>query len=157
MGKILNYKDLKKEIQQIKTSGYKLVLVGGCFDVIHHGHLTFFKKAKELKGNLVVLVESDESVRQLKGKGRPIHPQNERAKVLSYIQSVDYILPIPQLKSDREYFDLVKIIEPDIIAITRGDPIVHKKQAQASEVNARLVEVMDRDPNYSTTNLAKDL
>ena len=64
----------------------KIVLVGGCFDILHLGHVVFLEKAKKEGDVLVVLLESDEKVRFLKGKGRPVHTQSERAEILSALK-----------------------------------------------------------------------
>ena len=157
MGKIILYKDLKKEIEKIKKNGTRIILVGGCFDIIHSGHLEFFRKAKELGGQLVVILESDENVRRYKGAGRPIHTQDDRARVLSFLPQVDYVVPIPELNSDLEYFHLVKTIEPDIIAVTSDDPILEKKHEQAKEVHGTVVEVVNRLKEHSTSKIIDEL
>lgn len=134
----------------------KTVLVGGCFDLIHIGHIYFLEEAKKLGDTLIVLLESDETIKRLKGINRPIHTQEERKKMLQAIRFVDEIISIPPLKTDKEYFDLIDKIHPDIIAFTEGDPILSKKQQQAEWIGARAV-VIPRIPNISTTSLAKAL
>ena len=99
----------------------KIVLVGGCFDILHFGHISFLKKAKALGGKLVVALESDENVRKLKGQGRPIHNQAQRRQMLQTIKYVDKVISLPPMHSDTDYARLVKRVKPDIIAITAGD------------------------------------
>lgn len=134
----------------------KTVLVGGCFDLIHIGHIYFLEEAKKLGSKLVVLLESDETIKRLKGEHRPIHTQEERKKMLLAIRFVDEVISIPQLKTDEEYFNLIQKFHPDIIAVTEGDPILSKKQQQAELIGAAAV-IIPRTPNISTTSLAKAL
>lgn len=134
----------------------KTVLVGGCFDLIHIGHIYFLEEAKKLGDKLVVLLESDETIKKLKGERRPIHTQEERKIMLFAIRYVDEVVCIPPLKTDKEYYDLIQKLHPDIIAVTEGDPILAKKQNQAKLIGARAV-VIPKIDSPSTTSLAKVL
>ncbi|MBP6913618.1 MAG: adenylyltransferase/cytidyltransferase family protein [Candidatus Levybacteria bacterium] len=154
MDKIITQDTLPHALSLIKSRG-KLVLVGGCFDILHKGHRLFLKKAREQGDSIMVLLESDASITKWKGKDRPINTQNKRAQKLSGIDEVDFILLLPEFKKDLEYYDLVKKIEPDIIAVTSGDPAYNKKAEQAKIVKGEIVEVINRLPQYSTTDLIK--
>ena len=99
----------------------KVVLVGGCFDILHYGHISFLEKAKSLGDCLIVALESDENVKKLKGPGRPIHNQNQRKKMLESLRFVNKVIALPPMKSDSDYEKLVRKVNPDIIAITQGD------------------------------------
>lgn len=151
MKKIIDYDDLPKHIPRIKSQG-KLVLIGGVFDILHPGHLAFLQAAKEQGATLLVMLESDESVRKTKGEKRPINPQGVRAQNLSGVVDVDYVLLLPHLKNDLEYYTLVKSIQPDIIAVTASDPAYNKKSEQAKMVGGKIIEVIRRLP-HSTTDL----
>lgn len=151
MKKIIDYDDLPKHIPHIKSQG-KLVLIGGVFDILHPGHLAFLQAAKEQGATLLVMLESDESVRKTKGEKRPINPQGVRAQNLSGVVDVDYVLLLPHLKNDLEYYTLVKSIQPDIIAVTASDPAYNKKSEQAKMVGGKIIEVIRRLP-HSTTDL----
>ena len=131
----------------------KLVLVGGCFDVLHPAHIEFLKKSKQKGKNLVVLLESDKNIEKLKGKGRPINTQIVRSQKLSNISDVDYIILLKTPQSSQYYYNLVKLIQPDIIAITEADPLTQIKEEQAEMVGGRVVAVMHRNTAHSTTNL----
>ncbi len=133
-----------------------IVLVGGCFDLIHFGHIYFLEEAKKLGDKLVVLLESDETIKRLKGERRPIHTQEERKKMLLAIRYVDEVICIPSLKTDKEYYDLIQKLHPNVIAVTEGDPILSKKQEQAKLIGARAV-VIPKIYSPSTTSLAKIL
>lgn len=141
------------QIRRIKSA--QLVLAGGCFDVLHAAHIEFLNKSR-LKGNaLVLLLESDENITKMKGEGRPMNNQNTRAENLSNLTSVDYIILLKNPKSSHYYYNLVKSIKPDIIAVTENDPLLWAKKEQAKLVGGKVIEVMKRNPKHSTTDLLK--
>ncbi len=130
------------EIDQIDADGVgRKVVVGGCFDLLHIGHITFLKKAKEEGDILIVLLESDESIRTWKGENRPIHTQQERADILQALHMVDYVILLPEMKGNQSYDELVKKIHPHAIVTTKGDKGLHHKKRQAEIVDARLIEI----------------
>ena len=132
----------------------KIVLVGGCFDLLHYGHISFLKQAKTHGDYLVVALESDENVRHMKGDARPIHTQQQRKEMLESLAFVYQVVALPQMKSDADYFTFVNNIHPTIIAITEGDPVKDKKQKQADEIGAQLIEI-PKIHTPSTSQLAK--
>lgn len=119
----------------------KKVLVGGCFDLIHFGHVHFLKKAKAHGNYLVVALESDKNVQKLKGKGRPVHSQKQRKIMLESLRFVDRVIALSQMKTDADYRRLVVRVRPKIIAVTAGDPLLSKKKGHAASVGAKLVEI----------------
>ena len=129
------------------------VLVGGCFDVLHLGHVTFLEKAKKMGDKLVVLLESDENIKKGKGNNRPINNQENRAKMLMSLRMVDEVIKLPEMKTDEEYFVLIKKIKPSIIAITDGDKRIFQKKEQAKIVGAKVVEVTPLIPQQSTSQV----
>ncbi|MDH7476499.1 MAG: adenylyltransferase/cytidyltransferase family protein [Microgenomates group bacterium] len=134
--KILNYKDIKdtfKKINQIKNK----VLVGGCFDILHYGHLIFLEKAKNQGDYLIVALESDEFIFNHK-KRPPFHKQDERAYILANLIMVDLIIKLPYFTNDKEYEELVRLVRPSTIALTKGDPHYQKKKKQAKLVGAKI-------------------
>jgi FAD synthetase len=132
----------------------KKVLVGGCFDLLHFGHISFLKQARALGDHLVVALESDENASRMKGPTRPIHSQKQREEMLLSLSSVDEVILLPPMNTDQGYLDLVKNVAPAVIAITQGDPIKEKKQQHAQHVNATLVEI-PKIHTPSTSQLAK--
>ena len=132
-----------------------VVLVGGCFDIIHAAHLKFLRLSKEQGRILTVLLESDENIKKLKGKDRPMNNQNTRAENLSKLESVDYIILLKKPTSSNYYENIVNSIQPDIIAVTKGDPLLSVKKLQAEEVNGKVIEVMERNNEFSSTKLIK--
>jgi len=89
--KIKKREDLRRIVQDLKTKGNRIVFTNGCFDLLHVGHIRYLEEAKSLGDILVVGVNSDVSVRGLKGPNRPILPEEERAEILSGLGCVDYV------------------------------------------------------------------
>lgn len=129
------------------------VLVGGCFDVLHIGHIRFLKKAKSLGNYLIVLLESDENIKKLKGVNRPFHNVKERKEVLESLRYVDEIITLPKIIDNKIYDNLVKKIKPDIIAITEGDLLIERKQEQAKSVGAEL-KIIKKYKSHSSSKIA---
>lgn len=139
--------EYKKYWQEKKT-----VLVGGCFDLLHYGHLKFLQRAKKRGDFLIVILESDQFIKNKKRKP-PVHHQNERAEILSAIKFVDLVILLPWLKIDRQYLQLVKEIIPKIIAVTEGDEQLDKKRHQAQAVGAKLAVVTSVIQKFSSSRI----
>jgi FAD synthetase len=139
----------------------KIILVGGCFDVLHSGHIIFLKKAKKLGDKLIVLLESDENIKEKKGKNRPINSQKNRSLVLSNLKMVDEVIKLPFLKNDKDYLKIVEKINPDFIAVSQNDENLEKKKKQAKIIGAKVVKVTKLIPYQSTSRvieiIAQDL
>lgn len=114
--KIVTLDELKNCIEREKQKGKRIVFTSGCFDILHAGHVTYLEEAKSRGDILVVLLNSDSSVRSLKGDTRPIVPQQERAVVLSGLSSVDYIC----IFSEKTPCSIIEEIQPEIV-IKGGD------------------------------------
>jgi len=132
----------------------KTVLVGGCFDFIHFGHIAFLEAAKQHGDKLVVMLESDETIKRLKGEGRPFHTQEQRKKMLESLRMVDEVIMLPPMKNDTEYVTAIQKIKPDIIAFTEGDPILEKKMKQTELIGAKAI-MIPKILTHSTSALAK--
>jgi len=152
--KIFFYKDIDRLAGIAKDR--KTVLVGGCFDIFHFGHLTFLKKAKKVGDFLIIALESDEFIKEKKIRG-PIHNQGQRAEILASFSLVDAILMLPFLRSDEEYFEMTKKIKPRIVAITKGDPQKDKKEKQVKLSGGHLIEVSRLITDFSTSRIIKIL
>ena len=120
----------------------------------HYGHISFLRQAKSLGNYLIVALESDETVRRMKGESRPIHTQIQRKEMLESVSVVDEVIALPPMHGDRDYYEFVRTIKPTIIAITEGDTAKIKKSEQAADVGARLVEI-PKIHTLSTSQLAK--
>lgn len=156
INKILTISELPSKLEQIKRQDKRLILAGGVFDILHPGHIEFFKKAKEEGDILMLLLESDEAVKKYKGVNRPIFSQKDRAKVLQELRLVDYIIELSGILSDEDYYRLTTLIKPDIIAATKGDPKRSKKQEQATLNNARFIEI-DAIGNHSSSEALRKI
>lgn len=104
--------ELPALVQQWRDQGHKVVLTNGCFDLLHVGHVRYLRAAKELGGKLLVAVNSDASVRCLKGDGRPRVPDHERAEILASLTDVDAVIVF----DSPDVRDLIRLIRPDIHA-----------------------------------------
>jgi len=154
MNKIISLNNAIKISRKLKENGKTIVLTGGCFDILHVGHIKLLEKSKKLGDILFVLVENDKTVSKLKGKGRPINPQSDRAKILSAISYVDYVVLLPEMSSNNDYDLLMQSLKPNTITNTIGDSQAIHNKRQAKLINAKAVSVTTRIKNKSTTNLA---
>jgi FAD synthetase len=151
--KIISINKATSITKELHGQNKRVVLVGGCFDILHSGHIAFLTKAKEQGEILMLLLESDERIKKLKGSNRPINNQQDRALVLSHLGLVDYVILLPKTMQDTDYAQLVILLKPAIIATTTGDPYQKQKEQQARNVNAKVVPVMVPLTNQSTTRL----
>ena len=133
-----------------------IVLVGGCFDLLHRGHIEFLRSSKTVGDILVVLLESDQSIREHKGDNRPRNTQQKRAEQLLAKSDADVIILMPYPFEDKDYDSLVTKLKPAIIATTLADPYKYHKDRQASLTGATVLEVIKRLPEHSTTKLLKN-
>ena len=155
MDRVIKTKEAIKISKKLRDRKKSIVLVGGCFDILHIGHVKFLENARKLGDVLLVLLESDESVSRLKGKDRPINNQIERAQVLSSLSIVGYVVLLPQMKTDRDYDKLITQIKPDFIGATQDDPNISHKIRQAKMIDAKVKIVTKRIESKSTTKLAR--
>ena len=110
--KILSRDHLREQVEQWRRAGERIVLANGNFDLLHVGHVRYLRGAKALGGKLVVAVNSDQSVHALKGEGRPIMPERERAEIVSALADVDAVIVFPEL----DVRSIIREIRPDIHA-----------------------------------------
>jgi rfaE bifunctional protein nucleotidyltransferase chain/domain len=110
--KILTRDELRRRVEEWRRAGERVTLANGNFDLLHVGHVRYLRAAKALGGKLVVAVNSDSSVRALKGDGRPIMPENERAEIVAALADVDAVVVFPEL----DVRAIIHEIRPDIQA-----------------------------------------
>ena len=128
----------------------KIIFVNGCFDVLHPGHIQLFKYARSLGDYLIVAIDSDQKVSQMKGPNRPIFSQEDRSKTLEAIRYID-VVHIFNTKEELE--DLIKTINPDIMIVGsdwKGKEVVGGQYAKS-------VQFFDRIGEYSTTRTIQGL
>jgi rfaE bifunctional protein nucleotidyltransferase chain/domain len=115
MGKVIKKEELESLLTAIKGEnvalpGKTIVLTNGCFDILHIGHARYLREAKRLGDYLFIGINSDESVKLLKGPGRPLNNENDRAELLSYFSFVDYLVIFEEKTAD----NLIMLIKPDV-------------------------------------------
>jgi D-glycero-beta-D-manno-heptose 1-phosphate adenylyltransferase len=110
--KVVTREALRERVNRWRQAGERIVLANGNFDLLHVGHVRYLKGAKELGGKLVVAINSDDSVRTLKGEGRPIMPAAERAEIVAALGDVDAVVIFPEL----DVRTLIREIRPDFQA-----------------------------------------
>lgn len=108
--KVLTREQLSKAVGEAKAAGKTVVFTNGCFDILHVGHIRYLQQARSRGDLLVVGVNTDDSVRKLKGPDRPINPENDRAEVLAALECVDYVTLFPEDTP----IELIRAIRPDI-------------------------------------------
>lgn len=145
--KLISKKRLKKIVEELKKSGRKIVFTNGCFDIIHAGHIKVLKRCRELGDCVIVGLNSDSSIRRLKGKTRPINTLKDRIEVLSAIEYVDYIVVFDE---DTPY-NLVKEIKPHYL-VKGGD---YKEDEVVGREFAKKVVIVKLLPGRSTTQIMK--
>lgn len=110
MGEIVSLHELRCTAERCRAEGKRIVLTNGCFDLLHIGHVRYLGQARQFGDVLIVGVNDDEAVRQLKGPGRPIVPADERAEMLAALAAVDYVVVFSGLTADA----LVEAVRPDV-------------------------------------------
>lgn len=110
MGRLLDLDKAKAEAERLRGEGKRTVLANGAFDPLHVGHVRYLKAAKECGDVLFVAVNSDYSVRSLKGPGRPVIPENERTEIVCALEAVDYVFVFDELTAS----EVIKALRPDI-------------------------------------------
>ena len=147
--KIYSRQELAIKLQQLKTDGKVVVTTNGCFDVLHLGHLRYLQAARQQGDLLVVAINSDSSVRELKGENRPLVPEEERAEMLAGLECVDYVLIFPELTP----IELLSDLKPNI-HVKGGDYTLEQLvEKDVVENNGGKVVVGLNVPGKSTTNL----
>ena len=111
-GKILSRDELRRRTEEWRRSGTRVTLANGNFDLLHVGHVRYLRGAKALGGKLVVAINSDASVRALKGEGRPVVPEQERAEIVAALADVDAVVIFPEL----DVRAIIREIRPDVQA-----------------------------------------
>ena len=108
--KILSLQELAERAEELRAAERRLVLTNGCFDLLHVGHVRYLEQARELGDVLVVAVNGDKSVRALKGTGRPLNSESDRAEVVAALECVDFVTIFPALRVTR----VIEAVRPGI-------------------------------------------
>ena len=149
MSKITPRNELKATVDRLKREGKKVVFTNGCFDILHAGHTRYLREARKLGDALILALNSDSSVRSIKGPMRPIVPESERAEVVGALDSVDYVTVFDELTP----LELIEFLRPDVIV--KGGDWSEKDIVGAETVRkwGGRVAIMPEIEGASTTNI----
>jgi D-beta-D-heptose 7-phosphate kinase/D-beta-D-heptose 1-phosphate adenosyltransferase len=149
MSKITPRNELKATVDRLKREGKKVVFTNGCFDILHAGHTRYLREARKLGDALILALNSDTSVRSIKGPMRPIVPEAERAEVVASLDSVDYVTVFDELTP----LELIEFLRPDVIV--KGGDWAEKDIVGAETVRkwGGRVAIMPEIEGASTTNI----
>ncbi len=149
MKKIYPRDELKTEVDRLKREGKKIIFTNGCFDILHAGHTRYLREAKKLGDVLILALNSDDSVRSIKGPNRPIVPEAERAEVVASLESVDYVTVFSELTP----LELIEFLQPTVIV--KGGDWAEKDIVGAEAVRkwGGRVAIMPEIEGASTTNV----
>ncbi len=149
--KVLSRGELQQRVAEWRQAGFRVTLTNGCFDLLHVGHVRYLRAARELGGKVVVAVNSDASARVLKGEGRPLMPDGERAEILAALADVDAVVIFPE----NDVRAIVREIRPDFHA--KGTDYTVESVPERAEVEAcggRVVIVGDAK-NHSASQIIR--
>jgi len=155
MGRVLTWKELADWRQADKSSGRRLVVTNGCFDLLHVGHIRFLQEARSLGDSLLVGVNGDGSVRELKGPGRPVNSEADRAEVIAALACVNGVVVFPEKRAT----SFLEVAAPDIYVKGgdyRPEDLNPDEQAAVKKAGGR-VKVLRLTPGKSTTSLLTKL
>ncbi len=149
--KLVDLPRLAELVKNWRAAGAKITLTNGCFDVLHVGHIRYLRGARELGGKLIVAVNSDASVRTLKGNGRPRVPEQERAEILAALSDVDAVVVF----DSPDVRELIRLIRPDVHA--KGTDYTAESVPERDVVIAcgGRVEIVGDPKDHSTTDFLR--
>ncbi len=153
MNNVTSWEELKTEVDRLHAAGKKIVFTNGCFDILHAGHVRYLKQAREAGDVLVLALNSDASVRMIKGEKRPIVPQQERAEVLSALRSVDYVTFFDEATP----LSLIEYLRPDLLvkgADWREEEVAGRDQVVSWGGKIVLIPLVE---GASTTNIIEKI
>ena len=153
--KIVDPQQLKNWRESLRREGRRLVATNGCFDLLHVGHVTYLEQARNQGDCLVVGINGDQSVRTLKGEGRPINGQENRALVLAALESVNAVFIFQEVRA----VDFLQQVQPDVY-VKGGDytlETLNQEERKAVEQGGGRIVIIPFVPGHSTTGLAEKI
>jgi len=147
--KIVGRDELRRRVAEWRQAGHSVTLANGCFDLLHVGHVRYLRAAKQLGGRLVVAINSDDSVRALKGEGRPLMPAEERAEILAALADVDAVVVFPE----KDVRALVREIRPNIQAKGTDYTAASVPERDTVEECGGRVEIVGDPKDHSATEI----
>lgn len=150
---IVNRKDIGAIVNKEKAAGKTIVFTNGCFDIIHAGHVRYLTGAKAQGDCLIVGLNSDESVRSLKGPSRPVNGQDDRAEVLAGLKAVDYVVVFHEETAE----SIVDEVKPDIYAKGGDYKIADLPEAKVVEAGGGRIVLIPEVEGRSSSNIIKKI
>ena len=149
MGELIQRQDLPKLLKQLKAEGKTIVTTNGCFDILHVGHVRYLQKTKTFADKLLVCLNSDSSVKQIKGPDRPINNEQDRAEILCALSCVDYVVLFDEATPQ----NLLCEIKPDVHTKGADYTIETLPEAKSIMENGGRIEFISFVEGKSTTNV----
>ncbi len=149
--KILDRERLRRQVEAWRAAGDRVTLANGCFDLLHVGHVRYLHGAKELGGRLVVAINSDDSVRSLKGEGRPLMPAEERAEILAALADVDAVVIFPE----RDVRAIIREVRPDVQAKGTDYTVESVPEADAVREYGGRVAIVGDPKDHSASEIIR--
>ena len=150
--KLLNREQLKRRVEEWRRTGETVTLANGCFDLLHVGHVRYLHAARQLGGRLVVAINDDDSVRRLKGEGRPLIPAAERAEILAALADVDAVTIFPEPNVE----PLIYLIRPEVHAKGTDYTVESVPEKDAVIACGGQVAIVGDPKEHSATRLIRD-
>jgi D-beta-D-heptose 7-phosphate kinase/D-beta-D-heptose 1-phosphate adenosyltransferase len=153
MSKILERSVLKDKLEVLRKKGKKIAFTNGCFDILHVGHVRYLREAKKTADVLILALNSDSSIRSLKGEERPLIPEKERAEILAALEFVDFVTIFPELTP----LELINYLKPDILI--KGGDWPEEKVVGREEIKkwGGRVAIIPEIKGKSTTNIVEKI
>lgn len=147
-------KEILERVKQAKDSGKKIVIASGVFDLLHSAHKLYLQKAKEQGDFLVVLVESDQRTKELKGENRPIWNQEKRRDEIQKLGIANEVLILPpEFKNPLRFEEITLLLAPDIYAVSSNSVALDHKKKMMEKYQGEMKIVLDEIPGISTTQI----
>lgn len=153
MGTVLKLVDLEHKANTLRQEGKIIVTTNGCFDILHVGHIRVLKAAQLFGDVLIVGINSDSSIRKLKGANRPIVPEDERAEIVASLGCVDYVTIFPETTA----VEFLRAAKPHIY-VKGGDYTPSElPEAPTIEAGGGIIKIIDLIPEHSTTSIIQKI
>lgn len=153
MNKILERNALRTKLDDLRKAGKKIAFTNGCFDILHVGHVRYLREAKKTADILVLALNSDSSVRAIKGETRPVVPEQERAEILAALECIDFVTIFPEPTP----LELINLLKPDVL-IKGGDwpeeKVVGREEVQTWGGKVAIIPEIE---GKSTTNIVEKI
>lgn len=149
MGQLISRKNISEFVDNLHKAGKTVVTTNGCFDILHVGHVRYLQKTKSFADYLIVLLNSDKSVKSIKGDGRPVNNENDRAEILNALNCVDFVV----MFDEDSPADLLEEIKPDVYTKGADYTMETLPEREIMIRNNIRVEFIDFVQGKSTTNI----